>query len=84
VALRHRRRVVFGVATGVLVVAHVLAGTVGVAAAARWLGGIAVAVSATVLVALHVVAVRRLAGRRRVREVHRDGGLRRSPPEAGA
>jgi membrane protein YdbS with pleckstrin-like domain len=74
VALRNRRRVVFGVAVGVLVVAHVLVGTVGVAAAARWLGGMAIAVLAVVLVVVHVAAVRRLARRRRVREVHREGG----------
>jgi hypothetical protein len=55
----------FGVVAGVLVVGHVLVGTVGVVAAARWLGAIAVGVLATVLLVLHVLAVRRHVRRRR-------------------
>jgi hypothetical protein len=66
--------VLFWVAAGVLVIAHVLVATIGVAAAARWTGGVAVGVLAAVLVVLHVVAVRRHARRRRAREEHRHVG----------
>jgi hypothetical protein len=64
----------FGVAFGLLLVAHVLVATVGVVQAARWLGGLAVGVVAAVLAAAHVMGLRRLARRRRERQLHRHGG----------
>ena len=73
-ALRERRWVLFGLAFGLLMVAHVLVATVGVVQAARWLGGLAVCVVSAVLVAAHVVGLRRLVRRRRQRQLHRQDG----------
>lgn len=58
------RRVGFGVLAGLVLVAHVPVVTVGVAKAAPLLGGVAVALLLTGLVAAHVIGLRRLANRR--------------------
>jgi hypothetical protein len=55
----------FGVLAGLVLMAHVLVVTVGVAEAAPLLGGVAVALLLAGLVAAHVIGLRRLANRRR-------------------
>jgi len=59
------RRVLYTTVAGLVVAAHVLLITVGVARAAVWLGGAAAAGLLLALVAGHVEGARRIAARRR-------------------